>query len=210
MAGFAALQLIFDAVLLFAILFLFHYTVSRAQRKREDEDLLKSLEVEEIKQDLQELLMTLKQVGAEVSEDIQDKVKEAEAKTKRLRELLKTAEEDLAHVSRLSEDVSSEKNHLDEKWSLMRAAQPHPEPTEDEDFSGDSEDRDSMELPRAEARQKEKSGKSLAFSSDAVKEIYRLADDEMDLGEIVRRTKLTRGEVQLILNLRGNRFTTPN
>jgi hypothetical protein len=30
------------------------------------------------------------------------------------------------------------------------------------------------------------------------------------MNEIVRRTKLTRAEVQLILNLRGNRFTTPN
>jgi len=43
-----------------------------------------------------------------------------------------------------------------------------------------------------------------------VGEIYRMADADMDLNEIAKKTQLTQGEIQLILNLRGNRFTTPN
>jgi hypothetical protein len=54
------------------------------------------------------------------------------------------------------------------------------------------------------------SSTAVGFPSSAVKEIYRLADSHMDVGEIARQTQLTRGEVQLILNLRSNRFTTPN
>jgi hypothetical protein len=50
----------------------------------------------------------------------------------------------------------------------------------------------------------------VGFSSKVISEVYRLADEEYELNEIVKRTKLSFAEVQLILNLRGNRFTTPN
>ncbi len=208
MAGFVALQLVFDGVLLFAILFLFHYTVSRAQKKKDDESLLKSLEVEEIKQDLQELLVTLKQVGSEASEGIQQKVREAEAKTKRLRELVRKVDADLDRISRLSQDVTGEKDRLDEKWSLMQAGN---HVTRSSGRESKSSEAPSGAAPRSvEPSGTAPAGQTLAFSSDAVREIYRLADSSVEIGEIARRTKLTRGEVQLILNLRGNRFTTPN
>jgi len=208
MAGFVALQLVFDGVLLFAILFLFHYTVSRAQKKKDYESLLKSLEVEEIKQDLQELLVTLKQVGSEASEGIQQKVREAEAKTKRLRELVRKVDTDLDRISRLSQDVTGEKDRLDEKWSLMQAGN---HATRSSGRESKSSAAPAGAAPRsAEPSGTAPAGQTLAFSSDAVREIYRLADSSVEIGEIARRTKLTRGEVQLILNLRGNRFTTPN
>ena len=208
MAGFVALQLVFDGVLLFAILFLFHYTVSRAQKKKDDESLLKSLEVEEIKQDLQELLVTLKQVGSEASEGIQQKVREAEAKTKRLRELVRKVDADLDRISRLSQDVTGEKDRLDEKWSLMQAGN---HVTRSSGRESKSSEAPAGAAPRSvEPSGTAPAGQTLAFSSDAVREIYRLADSSVEIGEIARRTKLTRGEVQLILNLRGNRFTTPN
>jgi predicted nuclease with TOPRIM domain len=204
MAGFVALQLVFDGILLFAVLFLFHYTVNRAQRRKDDENLLESLEVEEIKQDLQELLMTLKQVGSEASEGIQQKVREAEAKTKRLRELLRKVDADLDRISRLSQNVEGEKDRLDEKWRLMKAGQTQPSQPRTEPTSLEGAESDPGPMKTSTP------GQAFAFSSDAVKEIYRLADASMEISEIARRTKLTRGEVQLILNLRGNRYTTPN
>jgi hypothetical protein len=216
MAGFVALQIVFDAVLLFAILFLFHYTLNRAQRKKDDENLLNSLEVEEIKQDLQELLVTLKQVGSEASEGIQQKVKEADAKTQRLKELLKKVDADLLRIYRLSEDVSGEKERLDGKWQVMQAARFRKEPDAlrpAPSTPAQEKRKDAAAAPetdKAKANFGGLAGSAVAFSSEAVKEIYRLADTSVDVGEIARRTKLTRGEVQLILNLRTNRYTTPN
>ena len=52
--------------------------------------------------------------------------------------------------------------------------------------------------------------KKIGVSPAMVGEIYRMADADMDLNEIAKKTQLTQGEIQLILNLRGNRFTTPN
>lgn len=203
MTGFVVLQLVFDGVLLFAVLFLFHFAVSRSQRRKDDDHLIESLEVEEIKRDLQELLVTLKQVGSEASEGIQEKVLEAETKTKRLKDLLRKLDSDLGRISRLSEEVAGEKTRLDEKWGMLQAARRRegkaPEPPPE------------APRPAPEASPAEpETAKGLAFSPDAVREIYKLADLSMEISEIARRTKLTRGEVQLILNLRGNRFTTSN
>jgi len=181
-------------------------TVSRVQRRKDDENILRSLEVEEIKQDLQEMLVTLKQVGSEASEGIQEKVREAEAKTKRLRELMKKVDSDLTRISRLSEDVAGEKAHLDDKWNLMQATRQRPESVRPEDLYR----RPEPSKPVADPEDSTGSAQPLSFPSDAVREIYRFADESMDISEIARRTKLTRGEVQLILNLRGNRYTTPN
>jgi len=214
MAGFVALQLVFDAVLLFAILFLFHFTVSRVHRKKDDENLIRSLEVEEIKQDLQELLVTLKQVGSEASEGIQQKVKEAEAKTKRLKDLLRKLDTDMSRISHLSQEMAGERERLDEKWGMMQAARRHretpaPDPRKEEPKEAPGGNDPAPTGRKAPSEGKEP-GEGMAFSPEAVREIYELADASMDVSEIARRTRLTRGEVQLILNLRGNRFTTSN
>lgn len=201
MAGFVVLQLIFDGILLFAILFLFHYAQGRAQRKKDDESLLKSLEVEEIKQDLQELLVTLKQVGSEASEGIQQKVREAEAKTKRLRELLKKTDSDLERIERLSRELEGEKQSLDERRRFLQAGSSRPATGR----ISDEAPKEPKEMNPADA-----SRAPLAFSTESVREIYRMADASVDISEIARKMKLTRGEIQLILNLRSDRFSTPN
>jgi DNA repair exonuclease SbcCD ATPase subunit len=214
MGFFLTLQVLFDAVFLFGILFLFHYSVQRAKRRGEEQDVLKNLQVQEVKENLQELLLTLKQLGQEVSESIREQVETAESRTDTLRKTLARLERDLESARILSGEVGEEKRHLEEKASLLRAAKRE-------------QSKNQGENPRAylapgltapvvdpvmPAKSEVGSGRraGVGFSSGTVKEVYRLADEEKGIQEIIRRTKLTRAEVQLILNLRGNRFTASN
>jgi hypothetical protein len=50
----------------------------------------------------------------------------------------------------------------------------------------------------------------MGISPELVKAVYRLADMKTGTNEIIQQTQLSRAEVQLILNLRGNRFAAPN
>ena len=193
---FSILQILFDAVLLFSVLFLFHFTAHQIQKKKEENDLLKNFQVQEIKDQLQELLMTLKQLGKEVSDDIQEQVKEAEVQTEQFKKVAAKLQRDLRKTVLLAEEVNREKTRLEEKLSVMRTAK-----KKSAKFPARPGDRPSR--PAGEE-------KTFGVPSSVVSEIYRLADDEMDLNEIARQTQLTQGEIQLILNLRGNRFSTPN
>lgn len=193
---FSILQILFDAVLLFSVLFLFHFTAHQIQRKKEENDILKNLQVQEIKDQLQELLMTLKQLGKEVSDDIQEQVREAEIRTEQFKKIIAKLQRDIKKTILLSEEVNEEKIRLEEKINIIQTAK--------------------KKLAKASSRQIASSSasptdeKKNGVSPSMVGEIYRMADADMDLNEIAKKTQLTQGEIQLILNLRGNRFTTPN
>lgn len=218
MNGFLILQVLFDAVVLFGFLFLFHFSVNQTRRKKEDLDVLRNVQIQEMKEGLQELLLTLKQLGKEVSDTIQDEVREAEEKTEVLKKVLLKVQKDLAKVQALSEEVNSEKERLESKMDAIRTAKKtiqKSSPVTCEALSKDSYDADEKNLRiknslTSKRGSKNGRGQAVGFSSVAVREIYRLADGELGIDEIVHRTKLSRAEVQLILNLRGNRFTTPN
>jgi hypothetical protein len=220
MMGFAVFQVLFDAVLVFAMFFLVHYLVHRVQRKKEDSDLLQTAQAQEIRENLQELLTTLKQLGKEISEDIQEQVSLAEQKTGKFKGLLLRAERDLSRAAALAEKAQREREYLEEKTgkppvlqSLARKPAPEPAP---EKPQADPEPRlymkDAEEAPKKTKGKPEpqEKGRAIGVSSELVKEIYRLADESHGLNEIVQKTKLTAAEVKLILNLRGNRYTTHN
>jgi hypothetical protein len=181
---------------MFGLLFVFHYATQKAQRRREDEEVLKNLEAQELRSGLQELLLTLRQVGGEVSGELQEKVHEAEAAGTRLGILLDGLKADLASAERLAREASVEREQLEAKMESLRALKSARKPK--------------APKPPEEIVEDETPSTAVGFSTTAVKEIYRLADESMGVTEIARRTQLTRGEVQLILNLRGNRFSTPN
>ena len=216
---FLMLQVFFDAVLLFGILFLFHYSVHHTQKKKEESDVLKEIQIQEMKENLQELLMTLKQLGKEVSENIQEQVRDAETKTDVFKKTIAKLQKDLSRVSKLSEAVTGEIRHLEEKSSAIETAKKntlkaHP-PQPMDRLSALPEVRNREEKKRVEKASPvgfgfDGSEKTMGFSSGLVREIYKMADGKADINEIVQLTKLSRAEVQLILNLRGNRFTTPN
>ncbi|HVZ81924.1 MAG TPA: hypothetical protein VHE12_14140 [bacterium] len=212
---FSVLQIVFDAVLLFGLLFVFHYSVNQSQKKGEEAQIVKDLQVDEIRGNLQELLMTLKQLGKEVSENLQEQVRDAEAKTEKLKKMVTKLDKDLEKVLRLSEAVDQERDHLQEKEALLKASKKSkgsPRTTREvEDLAVRS-----LPNPRnqtVDASETVLDGFSVgggSFSPKVLKEVYRLADTKSDLSDIAHKTKLSRAEVQLILNLRGNRFSTPN
>jgi len=214
MGFFLTLQILFDAVFLFGILFLFHYSVQHTKRRGEEQDVLNNLRVQEVKENLQELLTTLKQLGQEVSESIREQVETAESRTEALKKTLERLEKDLESAKALSGEVVEEKRHLEEKAELLRAAKKEQAKARMDDpraylAPGLTAPALNPVMPgKSEAVAGRRAG--VGFSSGTVKEVYRLADEEKGIPEIVRKTKLTRAEVQLILNLRGNRFTASN
>jgi hypothetical protein len=217
---FLILQLLFDAVLLFGILFLFNFFVHHSRKKKEELDILKNLQVQEIKENLQELLYTLKQLGKEVSDNIKGQVIEAEEKTEIIKKITNQLKSDLKKAVALAEEIASEKKHLEEKLSTIRIAKkkkvffktqnPNEELYGINDEEGILTSGNKNEKKIVKGREVNRDENGVGFSSAMVREVYRLADDENGINEIVQKTKLTRAEIQLILNLRGNRFTTPN
>jgi predicted nuclease with TOPRIM domain len=211
MTLFVILQILFDAALVAAMLFGFSYIWQKVQHRREDDEVLRNVELQELRAGLEELLVTVRQVGGEVSERLQDKVKEAEKTLSQLESILDELKPDLEEIQALSRDVASEKEHLEAKRvslkSSRRPAMPLPMLEEDLSLGGEDDEEDG-ESSRTEDSLV--SSTAVGFPSSAVKEIYRLADNQLNVGEIARQTHLTRGEIQLILNLRSNRFTTPN
>ena len=217
---FLILQVLFDAVLLFGVLFLFHYSVNHSRKKKEESDILNNYQVQEIRENLQELLLTLKQLGKEVSDNIQEQVMEAETKTETFKKLLLTLQKDLNKTIALAEEVGSEKARLEEKVKVIRTSKkvsPKALPLNEEPFLkstpsisiGPNSENEKIVNSKKKKRF-QGFGPAVGFSSGLVREIYRLADLDMDLNDIVQKTHLSRAEVQLILNLRDNRFTTPN
>jgi hypothetical protein len=193
---FLIIQTLFDAVLLAAIVFIFHFTNHQMQKKKEEADLLKALQVQEIKDQLQELLLTLKQLGKEVSDDIQAQVSEAELKTDLIKKSTVKIQRDLKKTLALAEEVNAEKKRLEEKVGIMRMKSKKP----------------AGSVPEAKGPERvEGNLQNLSVKdSDLIRQIYKLADAEVDVDSISKKTNLTQGEIQLILNLRGNRFSTPN
>jgi seryl-tRNA synthetase len=203
---FMVLQFFFDGVLLFAIIFLFNYSITQTHKKKEDLDILKNMQVQEIKENLQELLLTLRQLGKEVSDNIQEQVREAETKTELFKKVLGKLQKDLKKTLELAEEVNDEKNQLENKMSVIRMGRKSSVKVERPQI----EKLHSVDLREKNKRPETEQDKIVGFSSQVVREVYRLADEELELNEIVRQTKLNRAEVQLILNLRGNRYSTPN
>jgi hypothetical protein len=210
------LQILFDAVLLFGILFLFHYSVHHSQKKKEESDVLKNIQVQEIKENLQELLLTLKQLGKEVSDNIQEQVREAEEKTEVFKKAIQKLQKDLNKTLLLAEEVGDEKSRLEDKIKIIKSAKNvMPKILRKDSFlTSPNDETFAKETPVKSLKTvKDKrfnEGGAVGFSSGLVREVYRMADCEMDVNEIVQKTQLSRAEVQLILNLRDNRFTTPN
>lgn len=210
----SVLQIIFDAVLLFGVLFVFHYSVNQAQKRNEDAQIVKDLRVDEIRENLQELLSTLKQLGKEVSDNLQEKVREAETKTEKLKRMVQKVDKDLARVTQLSEVVDHEREHLVEKEALLRASREKRPSSPDVRGIEELALRSLPGVSPTPSKTVEDGDESFAgsspFSPKVLREVYRLADKKNDLTDIAHKTQLSKAEVQLILNLRGNRFSTPN
>jgi len=116
-------------------------------------------------------------------------------------------------VSKLAAEVEAEKVHLEDKIGAIGAAKRNsapkdlavPGPAPGPRGAGKSSATRASKRPNLA-----KTEGGFGFSSGLVREVYRLSDEKVGVGEIVQRTKLSRAEIQLILNLRGNGFTTPN
>jgi seryl-tRNA synthetase len=215
---FLILQIFFDTVLLFGILFLFHFSVHQTQRKKEESDILDNVHGQEIRENLQELLMTLKQLGKEVSDNIQEQVKTAETKTENFKKAISRFQKDLTKVNKLSDELNLERLRLEEKANVIEASKTKTSKVDSPpaySSLGSNPELKKNDLRVKNMRQISStnfsgSGKNMVFSSESVKEVCRLSDLRMEINEIVLRTKLSRAEVQLILNLHVNRFAGPN
>jgi hypothetical protein len=204
---FLILQIIFDAVLLFGILFLFHFSVNEQQKKKEELDIVKDIQVQEMKENLEKLLSAMKQLGKDVSSDIQNKIEESEEKMKVFNQNIKNFENQFMMTSNLSEKAGTEKDKLKSKVKVIRTS-PNRKNEVSLDDKGIHETASSI---RKEAKSLiPQTGYSIGFSSGIIKQVYKMIDGNRDIGEVVKATKLTKAEVNLILNLRENRFTAPN
>jgi predicted nuclease with TOPRIM domain len=210
MTLFVILQLLFDAALVVGMLFAFNFVWQKLQHRREDEEVLRNVELQELHAGLQELLVTVRQVGGEVSGRLHDKVREAEKTLTRLESILDGLRPEMEDLRELAKEMASEKEHLEAKRVSLKSTRRSEAPLSifENDFHPQDLEADDEAAEEVEGTSVSSAG--VGFPSSAVKEIYRMADSHMDVGEISRRTQLTRGEVQLILNLRSNRFTTPN
>jgi hypothetical protein len=200
---FLILQIIFDAVLLFGILFLFHFSINEQQKKKEEFDIVKNIQVQEVKENLEKLLSTMKQLGKDVSNDIQDKIDESEKKIKIFNQNVINFENKLKTTLQPTEGVGVEKNEIENIRIVTNKKSEIP-----------SDDRrvEKTESPTAKTAKKSIpiTGYSIGFSSGIIKQVYKMIDSNRDINEVVKATKLTKAEVSLILNLRENRFTAPN
>lgn len=201
MMTFIILQIAFDAFFVFGFLFLFHYTVHRMKVKQEENEMLQELRIQEIKEDLQELLVTMKQVGSESAEQVEKRVQEAAQHMEHWESLLAKIKHEAALCERLAEDLQAEREQLSMQLKMTRAARSAQKKKKKKEAAS--------AFPALEQRE-EKKGNVLGLPQGAVEEVYRMADESKDVAEIARKMQLTRGEVQLILNLRGNRFTLSN
>src|SRR5271154_5849733 len=102
---FLILQILFDSVLLFGVLFLFHFSVNQQQKKKEEFDIVKNIQVQEMKENLEKLLLTMKQLGKDVSDDIQKKIGESEEKAEAFKKNLKKLESQLSMTMELADEV---------------------------------------------------------------------------------------------------------
>lgn len=204
---FLILQIIFDAVLLFGILFLFHFSVNEQQKKKEDFDIVKDIQVQEMKENLEKLLSEMKQLGKDVSGDIQNKIDESEEKIKVFNQNIKNFENRFKAVSNFSEKVATEKGKLKNKIKVIRTVQ-----SRRDEVSSDNKgiDENASSVGKETKSLIPQTGYSIGFSSGIIKQVYKMIDSHRDIGEVVKATKLTKAEVNLILNLRENRFTAPN
>ena len=85
---FWVLQILFDSVLLFGVLFLFHFSVNQQQQKKEEFDIVKNIQVQEMKENLEKLFIDNETAGEKtVSDDIQ---RDQQNPKKRLRRLKKS------------------------------------------------------------------------------------------------------------------------
>lgn len=207
MSIFDILQILFDAVFLFGILFLFNYSISQTRKKDDDFEVLKSAQTQEIKEQLQELLLTLKQLGNEVSENIQKEVRIAEEKTDMLQRLIRKFQKEIEKTGRLKSDTETERKSIDNNVTFSRVSKIGKVSSANNHTRESSKNR--VKRERNDSLNNDKSGMH-GLSSEIVCEVYRLVDEENDLKSICEKTRLSLAEIQLILNLRGNRFTTPN
>jgi len=206
---FNILQILFDAVFIFGILFLFNYSVSQTQKKDDDREVLKSAHAEEIKEQLQELLLTLKQLGNEVSETIQKEVLIAEEKIDLLQKTIQKANKLTDKIRRKQSNggIEKELKNAGEKVDSFPTLKEATKLNVKNYDQGSSKDRSN----RIDNKILENKSSSIhGLSSELIREVYHLADSENDLKRICEKTNLSLAEIQLILNLRGNRFTTPN
>ncbi|HTA77663.1 MAG TPA: hypothetical protein VK791_10930 [bacterium] len=204
---FLILQILFDAVLLFGVLFLFHFSASQQQKKKEEFDIVKNIQVQEVKENLENLLTTMKKLGKEVSDDIQNKINESEVKAEVFKQNLKNLESQLSVTMELAEEINAERGRLEGKVKAIRSsADAKGKLPSDENVVNKS-------VSRSEKKKKTQTLRtrySVGFSSAVIKQVYKMADNRSDVGDISKVTKLSKAEIQLILNLRENRFTAPN
>lgn len=207
MSVFNILQILFDAVFLFGILFLFNFSISQTRKKDDDLEVMKSAQTQEIKEQLQDLLLTLKQLGNEVSENIQKEVRIAEEKTDLLQRLFKKIHKEIEKTDQLKSDLDDIDKSTGKKVAFLRASKtgkiPATKKRNQESSSTRIKNQEKVPLNKNESGMH-------GLSSEIVREVYRLVDTDNDLKTICEKTQLSLAEIQLILNLRGNRFTTPN
>jgi hypothetical protein len=204
---FLILQILFDAVLLFSILFLFHFSVNQQQKKSEEFDIVKNIQVQEMRENLEKLLSAMKQLGNDVSEDIQNKINESEKKTEIFKRSLDKLESQLNGALELAEEVNTERGRPVNKIKFIRtiASQKEKLPS-----NGKIADKSISRVEKKKKALMPKTGYSIGFSSGIVKQVYKMIDENMDISEVAKATRLTRAEINLILNLRENRFTASN
>jgi chromosome segregation ATPase len=90
---------------------------------------MRIVELQELHAGLQELWVTVRQVGGEVTGRLHDKVQAAEATLERLEAVLKDLRPELEGLQALSREVDSEREHLEAKRaSLKSAREPAPAP----------------------------------------------------------------------------------
>jgi hypothetical protein len=192
---------------LFGILFLFHFSVNLQQKKKEDFDIVKNIQIQEMKENLEKILSMMKQLGKDISDDIQKKVTESDDKIKVFNENVKNLEKELNTKFELIEKTRGEKSELG-----STAKTKHSVKNKKEKFI--SVKKDTPEIAFGAEKKKgnstPKTGHSISFSSNIVKQVYRMSDNNKTISHIVQETNLTRAEISLILNLRENRFTASN
>jgi hypothetical protein len=205
---FLVLQILFDAVLLFGVLFLFHFSVNQQQRRKEEMDIVNNIQVQETKENLEKLLTTMKQLGKDVSDEIEKKIAESEEKTELFNRSIRKLENELNATMELAGEITAERDRLEGKVKVIRSMSDKKEKLpSDEKVVARTHGKSEKRKKKTETKP---TAYSVGFSSGVIRQVYKMADSEAELAEIARVTKLSKAEISLILNLRENRFTAPN
>jgi hypothetical protein len=221
MTIFIFLQVFFDAIFIFGFLVLIYFMIHRSDKK-EETDLIQNLKIHDVKEDLKEMVNTMTELGQKTSNELQEKVEQAQQWMHELnffmrKKSISTRGSDAPSFNR-GREIHKKIKTVKPKKRFPKKPKPVATTAVDDKLKTLSTSKP-IEKPSSSISSFTKPGKiaydfprvdMLGIPIKTIETIYRLADEKKEVFLIAKSVDLSVAEVQLILNLRSGHFTISN